>query len=243
MSSYYQGQRRFALGGKGWTAVLGTIVSLAYIRAKAAVEGENTEQAYQKLEDNRGKQVPFSDQPEMPGKREDIVLRIWRRLPEVPLPNLYVAGGLLTAFWAYRMWGVFNRLMVIRYADVSYQLRRPDVLANKVVALKYLALPLAAVPCAALGLYGLTSVAVWGEEVQGQGSRQLVSDLLRRQAAALRETMDGPCTEARRIAHDAVDPFASDLSSGPLATFARRSQTVGLVSMPKPGDIVAPPRS
>merc|ERR1711945_48175 len=97
---------------------------------------------------------------------------------------------------AYRMWGVFNRLMVIRYADVSYQLRRPDVLAIKVVALKYLALPLAAVPCAALGLYGLTSVAVWGEEVQGKGSRQLVSDLFRRQAAALRETMDGPCTEA-----------------------------------------------
>ena len=32
MSEYYKGQRRFALGGKGWTAVLGCVVSLSYVR-------------------------------------------------------------------------------------------------------------------------------------------------------------------------------------------------------------------
>ena len=47
-------------------------------------------------------------------KHEDIVLRLYRRLPETPLPNLYWLSGLFTAFWAYRMWGAFDRLMVVR---------------------------------------------------------------------------------------------------------------------------------
>ncbi|CAK9107653.1 unnamed protein product [Durusdinium trenchii] len=137
-------------GGKGWTVVLGCVVSLSYIRAKAKLSHEDFSQAHHTLKDHRGHEVKFEDQPEVP-QQEDIVLRLWRRLPETPLPNLYWLGGLFTAFWAYRMWGAFNRLMVIRYADINYQLRRPDVLANKVVALKFLALPLTLVPAIMLG--------------------------------------------------------------------------------------------
>ena len=33
-------------------------------------------------------------------QHEDVVLRLYRRLPETPLPNLYWVGGLFTAFWA-----------------------------------------------------------------------------------------------------------------------------------------------
>eukprot|EP00434_Breviolum_minutum_P021242 symbB.v1.2.018739.t1/scaffold1478.1/size117722/8 len=124
-------------------------------KAKAKLTHEDFSQAHHTLLDRSGEQVKFDDQPEVP-KHEDIVLRLWRRLPETPLPNLYWLGGLFTAFWAYRMWGAFNRLMVIRYADINYQLRRPDVLANKVVALKFLALPLTFVPAMMFG-----GVALW----------------------------------------------------------------------------------
>jgi hypothetical protein len=43
----------------------------------------------------------------------------------------------------------FNKLMDVRFADFNYQLRRPDVIANKVVALKFLALPLLFIPMGA----------------------------------------------------------------------------------------------
>ncbi|CAE8633204.1 unnamed protein product, partial [Polarella glacialis] len=209
MSSYYTGSRRFALGGKGWTVVLGSLVSLSYVRAKAGYDHEDKSQAHHKLEDRKGNPVRFADQPDVPGKQEDIVLRIWRELPEVPLPNLYVAGSLLTAIWAYRMWGAFNKLMVIRFADINYQLKRPDVLANKVVALKYLALPLAIVPAGLFLSYGLLSFAALGQDAQEAGEASLISSFLRRQALAMRHMMEEPCREARRVAHDTVDPLAS----------------------------------
>uniref|UniRef100_A0A7S2GP73 Uncharacterized protein n=1 Tax=Alexandrium andersonii TaxID=327968 RepID=A0A7S2GP73_9DINO len=224
--SYYQGQRRFALGGKGWTVVLGSLVSLSYIRARARFESEGNDQAYHQLKGERGEKVAFADQPEVPGKREDIVLRVWRQLPEVPLPNLYLIGGCLTAIWAYRMWGTFNRLMVVRYSDIHYQLRRPDVLANKVVALKYLAVPLGVVPAGAL----LCWVAAWQSSPSGEKGP------LQRQAAALRSLLREPCQQAGLLARDTVEPVSSELSEAPLAEFARRSQTVG---RPVIGDITA----
>ncbi|CAE7308998.1 unnamed protein product, partial [Symbiodinium pilosum] len=63
------------------------------------------------------------------------------------------------------MWGAFTRLMIIRYADVNYQLRRPDVLANKVVALRFLALPLLFVPGVAIGIGGL-AILLGGENAE-----------------------------------------------------------------------------
>lgn len=235
--SYYSGSRRFALGGKGWTIVLGTTVSLAYVRAKAKIWDEEMAQAYQQLEDKHGKEVRFQDQPrEIAGSKEDIVLRFYRELPELPMPNLYAVGGVLTALWAYRMFGTFNRLMTVRFADINYQLRRPDVLANKVVALKYLALPLAVVPVGAALCYAASLPSEGG-----------VTSPLREQARALREALAEPCREAVFVVRDAVGPLAEDLGAGPLANFARRSQTVGREVSSSPhawaGDSVAAPGS
>ncbi|CAE7205970.1 KEX1 [Symbiodinium natans] len=147
--------------------------------AKAKLGQEDFSQAHQRLEDRRGKEVKFSDQPEVPGPKEDIVLRLWRRLPETPLPNLYWVGGIFTAIWGYRMWGAFTRLMIIRYADVNYQLRRPDVLANKVVALRYLVLPLLVVPGVAMGIGGL---AILLSDGAAEDSRNPLARLLQGQA-------------------------------------------------------------
>mmetsp|Transcript_26240 Transcript_26240/g.66877 ORF Transcript_26240/g.66877 Transcript_26240/m.66877 type:complete len:244 (-) Transcript_26240:10-741(-) len=231
--SYYSGGRRYALGGKGWTIVLGSTVSLSYIRAKAKMFDEDNSQSYhQGLKNEKGEVLTFHDQKTPGGPQEDIVLRVWRELPDVPLPNLYVVGGLLTAFWAYRIYGTFDRLMIVRYGDIGYQLRRPDVLANKVVALKYLALPLALVPAGAIGCF----LAVSG----GEGVQQY----LRRQATSLKAALAEPYREASNLAHDALDPVASDIESGPLAEFARRSHVVGreplsLSARPGLGDAIA----
>mmetsp|Transcript_23585 Transcript_23585/g.59959 ORF Transcript_23585/g.59959 Transcript_23585/m.59959 type:complete len:247 (+) Transcript_23585:76-816(+) len=234
---YYGGSRRFAMGGKGWTIVLGTTVSLAYIRAKAKMFDEENSQAYHKLEDKHGNPVAFADQPkELAGSKEDIVLRVWRQLPEIPMPNLYAVGGVLTGLWAYRMFGTFNRLMTVRFADINYQLRRPDVLANKVVALKYLALPLAVIPVgAALCFCASVALSPEGEDPRKFGP-------LRRQAAALRAALAEPCREAGYLMRDAFGPLADDLGATPLANFGRRSQTVGRETGPQQffGDTIAP---
>ena len=49
---------------------------------------------------------------------------------------------------------------------------------------------------------------------------------LRARALRLKEALQEPCGEARRALYEAVEPVASDLEQGPLATFAKRSQTV-----------------
>eukprot|EP00928_Gymnodinium_smaydae_P046600 TRINITY_DN31050_c0_g1_i1.p1 TRINITY_DN31050_c0_g1~~TRINITY_DN31050_c0_g1_i1.p1 ORF type:complete len:238 (-),score=38.57 TRINITY_DN31050_c0_g1_i1:103-816(-) len=232
MSAYYAGQRRFALGGKGWTLVLGSTFSLAYVRFRAKLSDEDRAQEYHKLLDERGQQVKFHDQSSV-SKEEDIVLRIWRQMPSTPLPNLYVAAGLLTAFWAYRVGRTFNALMIVRYSDIHYQLKRPDVLANKVVALKYLALPLAIIPV------GVGACALLGGVGRDGGE-----SFLTRRAADLKATLAGPVHEASLAVRNAVTPISQELSESPLAIFAQRSQTVGRpISMVErtPGSVVSPP--
>eukprot|EP00435_Cladocopium_sp_Y103_P043824 s454_g12.t1 len=72
-------------------------------------------------------------------------------------------------------------------------------------------------------------------------SGPLLSNYLRAKALAMKASFQEPCGEAHRAIHEVVDPVANDLQEGPLATFARRSQTVGLLNMPKPGEMIVPP--
>lgn len=220
--SYYQGQRRFALGGKGWTVVLGSLVSLTYVRFRAK-QNDDKSQEYQTLLNERGDVVKFADQSKAPVKDDDIVLRLYRQLPAVPLPNLYLAAGVLTSFWMYRVWGTFNKLMVVRYSDVHYQLVRPDVLSRKVVALKYLAVPLGVIPLGAMTFFG--ALALTGEREEGE--EYYSTSFLKRQARALRESFAEPVREASLLFRDTTSPFNEDLKNSSLAEFAQRSQTVG----------------
>eukprot|EP00929_Paragymnodinium_shiwhaense_P052739 TRINITY_DN26415_c0_g1_i1.p1 TRINITY_DN26415_c0_g1~~TRINITY_DN26415_c0_g1_i1.p1 ORF type:complete len:258 (+),score=34.29 TRINITY_DN26415_c0_g1_i1:95-775(+) len=220
--SYYSGQRRFALGGKGWTVVLGSLVSLTYVRWRAKLQYDDKSQDYHTLKGDRGEVVKFSDQQQAPLKDDDIVLRLYRQMPSIPLPNLYVAAGVLTSFWMY--------------SDVHYQLRRPDVLAHKVVALKYLALPLGVIPLGALAFFGV--LAFTGECEEGE--TMFTTSFLKRQARALRESFAEPVREFSLLFRDTTMPVQEDLKNSSLAEFAQRSQTVGRpISMGY--DRIAPP--
>lgn len=109
--------------------------------------------------------------------------------------------------------------MVVRYSDVLYQLKRPDVLSNKVVALKYLALPLAVIPLSAILCAAVVSSRSVNEPEE--------ANALQQQAVALKTALAQPSRELALRVRGLVDPVASELESGPLADFARRSQWVG----------------
>lgn len=225
MSSYYNGMRKFALGGKGWTIVLGTTFSMTYVKWRAKLLDEDRSQAYHDLKDERGDTVRFADQGPAPEKHEDIVIQLYRKLPSVPLPNLYLVAGCLTAFWAYRAGNTFNKLMIVRYSDIGYQLRRPDVLANKVVALKYLFLPLAVIPGCALFAAGLS----WATRSNGVDENGNVIPLspLQQHAWAVRELIAMPCREVGQFMRNETSQFHEEMSNSNLAIFAKRSQSVG----------------
>ncbi len=93
-----------------------------------------------------------------PGKTAANFISQW--LPSSPLAIALP----LTALWTWRSVRAVQGLLRARFADVGYQLTRPDVLRRKIFAWKFLATPLFALPVAAI---------VWGAEI----SRNLSTDL------------------------------------------------------------------
>ncbi|CAE7235691.1 unnamed protein product, partial [Symbiodinium sp. CCMP2456] len=81
-------------------------------------------------------------------------------------------------------------------------------------------------------------LAILLNDAEGEDSENPLARLLKEQARKLRDSLQEPCSEAKRLVHDVVDPVATEMDSGPLATFARRAQTVGLLNMPKPEDVI-----
>ncbi|CDJ49709.1 hypothetical protein, conserved [Eimeria brunetti] len=57
-----------------------------------------------------------------------------------PLKYLTLAAGLLTGFWGWRAARSIERVVARRYADIAYQIRRPDALSARITAFKFLVL-------------------------------------------------------------------------------------------------------
>lgn len=217
MSKYYEGSRRFALGGKGWTVVLGSMLSLSYLRWEASTHNRDLRQGHQDLKGEDGKRVRFDDEPNLDKRKEmpDPVEKLRASLHSIYTPNLYHLAGLLTAIWVYRCYGSFNKLMIVRYSDIAYQIRRPDVLANKITALRYLAVGGAVVPCAA---FAYLTTSGWLS-----GPRELAStakDLRSGEAVEVVEPI-------RSQVHNIFRPYAAEFAAGPFATFARNIHVYG----------------
>ncbi|CDJ56541.1 hypothetical protein, conserved [Eimeria maxima] len=57
-----------------------------------------------------------------------------------PLKYLTLASGLLTCIWGWRAGRSIERVVARRYADIAYQIRRPDALSARISAFKFLVL-------------------------------------------------------------------------------------------------------
>ncbi|KEP65241.1 UNVERIFIED_CONTAM: hypothetical protein HHA_213490 [Hammondia hammondi] len=62
-----------------------------------------------------------------------------------------------TVWWCWRSLRTVEKELCRRYADIAYQIRRPDALSNRIVAFKYLVGGGLAIPLLALGACAVTS--------------------------------------------------------------------------------------
>mmetsp|Transcript_97502 Transcript_97502/g.223521 ORF Transcript_97502/g.223521 Transcript_97502/m.223521 type:complete len:225 (+) Transcript_97502:50-724(+) len=150
MSRVHIDLSRFQRGGQTGKFWISTTVGIAaYIKYRdvSSKAGQPVEEPIPEAADGV---VHFEQQDQVPEPVGSIET-MKQRLLSVYEPSLYHVAILGTAGWGYKSFKRFNYLMTVRYADITYQIRRPDVLANKLVALKYLALPAMLIPSVAVG--------------------------------------------------------------------------------------------
>ena len=95
--------------------------------------------------DKDGNPVPLG-KTDLPGT--EFVQRVRGVIPEFsPL----VLCAALSGLWAIRAFGAMNKVLNRRYSDIVYQIRRPDVIANRLTAWKYLGLGGLVIPLVAAG--------------------------------------------------------------------------------------------
>lgn len=128
----------YGMKGRGWTLVIGSLFSITALSYRDRQIDKTGGGQYV---DGEGRVITFDD------KGEEARQKTWKAwMHEWYEPHPLHFAGAVSAFWIYQAYGTFTRLMVGRYADITYQLRRPDVLANKIVVLKYLGVGCAVVP-------------------------------------------------------------------------------------------------
>lgn len=127
--------------GLAGTILLGTLLGLNYsqyarrkspLADKSASYTPEDETQPGALFDRDGKPVPLG-QTNLPGT--DFVRYLRNSLPDVsPL----VLCATLSGLWAIRSFAAMNKVLTRRYSDIVYQIRRPDVIANRITAWKIL---------------------------------------------------------------------------------------------------------
>ena len=142
--------------GLAGTILLGTLLGLNYTQYarrksplgdKGAAFDPDDEAVNGQFYDKDGHIVPLG-KTNLPGI--EAVRRIRDVIPDIsPLVLCAAISGL----WAIRSFGAMNRVLIRRYSDVVYQIRRPDVIANRLTAWKYLGVGGALIPASAIG-YG-----------------------------------------------------------------------------------------
>lgn len=141
--------------GLAGTVLLGTLLGLNYTQyakrksplADKAISFDPSSENSTSFYDEHGAPVPLG-KTNIPGM--DAVRRIREQVPEnSPLLLCAVLSGL----WAIRSFGAMNKVLNRRYSDVVYQIRRPDIIANRLVAWRIIGLGGLVVPVC-LGAYG-----------------------------------------------------------------------------------------
>lgn len=127
--------------GLAGTVLLGTLLGLnytQYARRKSPLSEKGgsfdpaSEDLPGALQDKSGNHVPLGT-TNLPGV--SFVHGLRDAIPKVS--PLFICFS-LTGLWAVRAIGSMNRVLVRRYSDVVYQIRRPDVIRERLIAWKYL---------------------------------------------------------------------------------------------------------
>ncbi|PHJ23725.1 transmembrane protein [Cystoisospora suis] len=93
--------------------------------------------------------LPYANAQQVPS--HDPASRLSSSLGSSSGPALVGLAVGCTVWWGWRSVRVLERALERRYADIAYQIRRPDSLSNRIVAFKYLVGGGLAIPLAALG--------------------------------------------------------------------------------------------
>lgn len=142
--------------GLAGTLLLGTLLGLnytQYARRKSPLSEKGgafdpaNEGKPGSFFDRDGKHVPLGA-TNLPGK--SFVQNIKSSIPDISL--LWVCAA-LSAIWSVRALASMNRVLDRRYKDMVYQIRRPDVIRERLVAWKYLGLGGLCVPVVASAIF------------------------------------------------------------------------------------------
>jgi hypothetical protein len=140
--------------GLAGTILLGTLLGLNYsqyarrktpLADKSASYNPDDETQPGALFDKDGNPVPLG-QTNLPGT--EFVKYLRHSLPDIsPL----VLCSALSALWAIRAFSAMNKVLSRRYSDIVYQIRRPDVIANRITAWKFLGIGGILIPAVGAG--------------------------------------------------------------------------------------------
>ncbi|EER16275.1 hypothetical protein Pmar_PMAR003739 [Perkinsus marinus ATCC 50983] len=120
-----------------WTGILGGVLSLGYIQWRQHFLSENLDK--KSYFDEFGNKIEFEDEQDaVEPTVSNPMKRAVAGLKAVYTPHILDLAALVSAVWGYRAFKNMNKLLERRYADITYQIRRPDVLLNRIVSLKYL---------------------------------------------------------------------------------------------------------
>jgi len=152
MCSYLAKQQKYGLGGKTWTLLVGGLLSWTYIRYKERQEKITVPTANGTTADGRElfvvKEPAVAPPPTLIAQSREKFRSVCREHSSLVSFGLC---GVVMSVWLVRCYGAFNRLMITRYGDIHYQIRRPDLIQEKLIAMKYLLLP-ASLPIVGGGL-------------------------------------------------------------------------------------------
>ena len=166
--------------GLAGTILLGTLLGLNYtqyakrkrpLSDKGAAYNPADDVPSGALYDREGKIVPLG-KTNLPGMD---TIRQYRSF--IPSDTILVLCGALSAVWVARSFVAMNKVLTSRYSDVVYQIRRPDVIANRLLAWKYLGVGGLVVPViGAAAVYALWSGHVVIPSTAVGGSVSVLSD-------------------------------------------------------------------
>ena len=123
--------RTFRRGGDGPGAIFGGLAILAFMKASKSESKQDAQGAHivdDLAHGGADHQSTITTQEFGLSERlPNLALRLWSD------SSWYHFGAAMACVWVYKCKYRFHMLMTIRYSDICYQLRRPDVLANKVI--------------------------------------------------------------------------------------------------------------